>query len=1088
MTSSTSKVQHDSIVQLLHIAALEHGDRGLFVYPSGEVENSRFMGYPELLHKAQHNASRLLQAYDLSRDSVILLHFKNHLDNIEWFWSVLLAGCVPAISTPFTNGVNQRRKHQLHLHDLLQDPICLTREELLSEFMDDVLTVRTIEETLSANDLLSPGCPPLIYPSTSPDLESSLDHSDLSSARPSVIMRTEDVNLFNESRTRSSSDSKSPAVAECPADLVLETYPGNLRLGNELSTLEELNTVGSPPHKFVQDLPRHSKELAGDWALQPDDASILTRPEELGQNNPSHYESEPEVCSQDTSSCHSVSHTLQGSNAIAALMLTSGSTGNAKAVCISHRQILASLAGKSYAHGTRKEDTLLSWIALDHVASLVEVHLHAIYLGGNQVQVHAPDIVQNPLSFLELLGRHRVAFSFAPNFFLAKLNQALTDLARDQSAKAQRFRSNLNLDFLRTLTSGGEANVIETCAAVTEHLKQYGAGDSVISPGYGLTETCAGCIFNKTCPQGDLAREREFAALGSCVPGVTMRLTLPSDSESTKIAEPGERGNLEVKGPIVFTGYYNNPSATADAFTPDGWFRTGDQAFIDSFGHLNLVGRTKEIMIINGVKYSPRELEVALEEALIAGVTPGFLLAFSYRPKMGSQTEQICVAYLPQYSCDDTPLRAQANDAIGRVTLLQTGVRPYVLPLSVSVLHKSTLGKLPRAKIQAAFQRGDYMSYQTINDDALDLHRKLCYETPANDVESIILEECESLFDLPKDSQELGVNDNIFDLGVTSIDLIRMKQRLQKRLGVIEIPIINILTHPTVRSLAATLNGQGKPRTYDPVIVLQSHGTKAPLWLVHPGVGEVLVFLALAKHITDRPVYALRARGFDGEPLFENISEVVSTYHAAIRAKQPSGPYAIAGYSYGSMLAFEIAKILQSKDEVRFLGSFNLPPHIKARMQQLNWTECLLHLAYFLELITDAQALEISPALHALARHETLAHVMGMASPARLLELGLDEGKLGRWADVALGLQSMAREYEPSGCVKGIDVFYAVPLLAVARSKEEWRANHLSQWSDFSCEPPRFHEVDGAHYTMISPAHVFQFQKKLKAALRERGL
>ena len=69
-----------------------------------------------------------------------------------------------------------------------------------------------------------------------------------------------------------------------------------------------------------------------------------------------------------------------------------------------------------------------------------------------------------------------------------------------------------------------------------------------------------------------------------------------------------------------------------------------------------------------------------------------------------------------------------------------------------------------------------------------------------------------------------------------------------------------------------------------------------------------------------------------------------------------------------------------------------------------------------------------------------------------------------------------------------MDVFYAIPLAMVASSKSEWLENHLSKWDGFVREAPKFHEVDGAHYTMIGPDHVFSFQKKLRAVLTARGL
>jgi thioesterase domain-containing protein len=241
--------------------------------------------------------------------------------------------------------------------------------------------------------------------------------------------------------------------------------------------------------------------------------------------------------------------------------------------------------------------------------------------------------------------------------------------------------------------------------------------------------------------------------------------------------------------------------------------------------------------------------------------------------------------------------------------------------------------------------------------------------------------------------------------------------------------------------------------------------------------------------LMDRPIYALRARGFDNEPHFSNITEAVMKYSDAIKDKQTEGPYAIAGYSYGAMLAFEVSKVFESRgDEVRFLGAFNLPPHIKFRMRQLNWNTVLLHLAYFLGLITEEHAETISSGFVGLSREEAMSRIIAIADKDRMIELAVDEDKAANWADLAYGLQSMAVDYDPSGSVECIDVFHAVPLMAVAKSREDWVNNHLKKWEEFVRREVKFHEVGGAHYTMLGPEHVETFAVTLKEALKTRGL
>jgi thioesterase domain-containing protein len=259
-------------------------------------------------------------------------------------------------------------------------------------------------------------------------------------------------------------------------------------------------------------------------------------------------------------------------------------------------------------------------------------------------------------------------------------------------------------------------------------------------------------------------------------------------------------------------------------------------------------------------------------------------------------------------------------------------------------------------------------------------------------------------------------------------------------------------------------------------------------------VGEVLVFLGLSQKINDRAVYALRARGFEpGQSHFTNLDEVIQCYLASIRRVQLAGPYVLAGYSYGSMLAFELAKCLEYEGaEVRFLGCLNLPPHIKYRMRQLSWAACLLHLCYFLSLMTEQRAGELLPKIERLDSSGDRSHALGIVlaecDKERLTELQLTPAALENWALLAHGLQSMARDYEPSGHVSLMDVFHAIPLREAAESREDWVDNKLSQWKGFVDTEPKYFAVDGAHYTMLGPDHLDSFVNIFCAALAARGV
>ena len=918
--------------------------RGITFHSRSEPLKPIKLSYSELVASAKQNANKLRAVDGVSAGKIVLVHFSTHFDSIVWFWTVIFAGCIPAMSTPLVNDSEGRRSHLEHLQSLLFDPLCVTTTDLLQKDFsdDDVLRVVAVE------------------------------------------------------------------------------------------ALDEIN------------------------------------PEERGH-----------------STCESDGCTFQHFDDLAVLMLTSGSTGSAKAVSLTHQQLRASVYGKLAAISLSDDAVLLNWVALDHVASLVEIHLCAVFAGLDQIHVDASNVVSDPLYFLRLLSQHRVSRTFAPNFFLCKLLGAL------EGADPLEYKD-LDLEPLVAICSGGEANDVNVCSQVCDRLLSLGAQNrNIVVPGFGMTETCAGAIFNLKCPDDDKVKGNEFAGLGQCIPGIEMRISpIPESEAMLDRSSTSMQGALEVRGPIVFKEYFNNHDATQAAFTDDGWFKTGDNAMVTSDGCLHLLGRSKELININGVKYIPHELEMAIEQAKVPGIVPSYLACFAHRPS-SSSTEEVFVIYEYSYDTGHIEARFRALSDITRILMLFTGSRPQVLPVSTGTLSKTTLGKLSRAKIRSCLARGQYNDQQNLNVELLKLYRKLYYSPPQSEIERIV----ETVFreSLGSGDFDLGVETPILQTGVSSVDLIRLKSAIEKAFSIREIPMVTIMTNTTIRALAAEI-ARGRDlefkADYNPVVTLQSSGEKVPLWLIHPGIGEILVFLGLVPFFPDRPLHTLRARGFNpAEPEFVDLADVVTTYCQAIKTVQPKGPYALAGYSYGSMLAFEITKVFEaSRDVVQFLGSFNLPPHIRERMRLLDWTAGLQHIAHFCGIITEQRSEELTAGLRPLAKSEQVEQLLAESDAMRCAELGLTHSALLNWVDVAFALQKIGWEYEPRGSVKAMDVFYCQPLKIVAKTREEYRTKKLDKWKDFVRGDVRFHEVDGEHYTMIGPDHVFAFQRTLQKALCSRGL
>jgi acyl carrier protein len=130
--------------------------------------------------------------------------------------------------------------------------------------------------------------------------------------------------------------------------------------------------------------------------------------------------------------------------------------------------------------------------------------------------------------------------------------------------------------------------------------------------------------------------------------------------------------------------------------------------------------------------------------------------------------------------------------------------------------------------------------------------------------------------------QDISTTQHFFDLGGTSIDVIALKTNLDKKFQ-IDASVTWIFQYPTIKDLAKQIDrtiGVGVGKSYDPIVPLQVTGNKPPIFVVHPGVGEVLIFVELAKTFRgDRPFYAFRARGFnDNEEYFQSMEEMADTY------------------------------------------------------------------------------------------------------------------------------------------------------------------------------------------------------------------
>ena len=268
---------------------------------------------------------------------------------------------------------------------------------------------------------------------------------------------------------------------------------------------------------------------------------------------------------------------------LAALMFTAGTAGSAKAAMLSHGNLLSNIEQVQEHPGRRvtRDDVVLGVLPLFHIFGLNVVLGLTLAGGGSVLLIERFD----PASALESIKSHGVTLvSGAPPMFEAWAN--LSGATGDEMATVR-------------LATSGAAPLDESVGAAFE--RRFGLP---LRQGYGLTE--ASPVVTSSLPDGP----HKPTSIGVALPKVEVRLV---DEEGEDALE-GDSGEIWVRGPNVFSGYWENDEATAAALTPDGWLRTGDVAVADEDGWLFIVDRAKDLIIVSGFNVYPAEVEEALEE------------------------------------------------------------------------------------------------------------------------------------------------------------------------------------------------------------------------------------------------------------------------------------------------------------------------------------------------------------------------------------------------------------------------------------------------------------------------------------------
>ena len=367
-------------------------------------------------------------------------------------------------------------------------------------------------------------------------------------------------------------------------------------------------------------------------------------------------------------------------------LLTSGSTCEPKIVPLTHSQIINHCRSCLLFNHFSQPSVSLNWLPLDHSGGLFMFLLHDCVFPREQIQCPTAFVLQDPLRWLALCDQYQVSYSWAPNFAFALINN------RAEEVRLQRW----DLSRLNFIINAGESIDARQSHKFISLLAQHGLPAQAIIPSWGMTETCSGVTFNHHF--GNTSTESLLTSLGVPVPGIDIRIV----NDSGDLLRWYQHGHLQVRGEYILPCYHQNLPANAASFTDDGWFDTGDTGFIDEQG-LTMVGRAKDILIINGLNIPCHVLEATINQ--VPGVEPGYTCVFAHLDhKTGVEGAMVAI------NCHqrDNKAIAELADTIQLILRKEHSVALHKLYiLAADQFEKTAIGKLQRNQLLAKLNDKD---------------------------------------------------------------------------------------------------------------------------------------------------------------------------------------------------------------------------------------------------------------------------------------------------------------------------------------------------------------------------------------------
>jgi fatty-acyl-CoA synthase len=397
---------------------------------------------------------------------------------------------------------------------------------------------------------------------------------------------------------------------------------------------------------------------------------------------------------------------------IAYLQYSSGSTRFPHGVMVTHKALLSNLAAHAHSMNIGDGDRGVSWLPLYHDMGLVGCMLSIVANQMSADYLKTEDFARRPLAWLDLISRHDgTAMSYSPTFGYDICARRVSS----QMNVAERF------DLSRWRVAGNGADMIrpDVMQAFVDAFAPAGFDAKSFLPSYGLAEATLAVtvmppgegivveLVEETLLAGGGENERDrpqrYRSVVNCGKAVRgMEVAISSDDGS--ILGEREIGRVLCRGSSVMAGYFRDAAATDACLDADGWLDTGDMGYLSDL-YLYIVGRAKDMIIINGKNHWPQDIEWAVEQ--LPGFKAGDIAAFSITTPGGEETPAVLV----QCRTSDDSERGRLRDAIRERVRAITGINCVIELVPPRSLPRTSSGKLSRAKARNLYLSGEIPTY-----------------------------------------------------------------------------------------------------------------------------------------------------------------------------------------------------------------------------------------------------------------------------------------------------------------------------------------------------------------------------------------